>query len=214
MSRIIFIVGSSASGKSTTERNLRLRLDGEFKAGSYQKVDGAELVFVGKVLFADSTHVLRLSGGDTINFDVLSEATELYPDHTLVFEKVHIPEYVIDRLYRAQNVMHFCQLQVAPEVARARLVRLHHPSALKDDFHAYRPLRSHYLAKRDAYLSARDIPVTYIDGTLIERCRQLESVIGVTAQFDYVLYDFVDSVETIYARFYDGGDSPLPSSTG
>jgi hypothetical protein len=211
MSRIIFIVGSSASGKSTTERNLRLRIDGQFKPGKFQEVDEHDLIFVGKVLFADESHVLRLSGGDTIPFDVLFEATEMYPDSTLIFEKVHIPEYVIDQLHRESHTMHFCQLHVAAEVAKQRLIRLRHPSALKENFHAYRPLKDEYLLKRDTCLREHGVRIDYIGGTLIERCRILESIIGVQASFDYVLYNFVDSVDTIYQRFYDGGD-PAKSS--
>ena len=214
MSRIVFIVGSSASGKSTTERNLRLRIAGQFEPGRFQEVDGCDLIFVGKVLFTDGSHVLRLSGGDAIPFELLFEVSRKYPRSTLVFEKVHIPEYVIHWLNREHHAMTFCQLQVRPDVARQRLIRLHHPSALKDNFHAYRPLRSAYLEKRDAFLQARGIPVHYIDGTLIERCRALEVILGVEAICDYVLYDFVDSVDVIYQRFYDGGDAAKPSTTG
>lgn len=214
MSKIFFIVGSSASGKSTTERNLRLRIAGQFEPGKFQKVDGCDLIFVGKVLFTDGSHVLRLSGGDTIPFDLLFEIAHEYPRSTLVFEKVHIPEYVIHRLDRERHAMTFCQLQVHPDVARQRLIRLHHPSALKDDFHAYRPLRSAYLEKRDAFLKARGIPVHYIDGTLIERCRALEVILGIEAICDYVLYDFVDPVDVIYQLFYEGGDDAKPSTSG
>lgn len=210
--RVFFIVGSSAAGKSTVDRNLRLRLTGKFHKGSYQPVPSMDLCFVGRVLFENGKKVLRLSGGDATKFEKLEAAVEnLVDQKTLIFEKAHIPFWLPKKLIDAGHEVTAFHLLVDQKEAQRRLQKLNHPSADKlDTFPAYRPGHEDYQKNRDAKWAEIGAQVIYVDGPLRDRCKFIEDTIGVRARYDHVLLDFTEPVQVIYRKFHDGWDAPRP----
>jgi hypothetical protein len=213
------IAGSTAAGKSTTERNLRLRLTGELALGEHQPLPEQGLVFAGRVLYNSGKRVLRFSGGDSTSFqrdnwknlfDAREIANKLKEGSysKVIFERYHLTEWVVRELIARGHKMTWFHLEVPRELAAARLRKLDHPKADSPKHIYYNPGKPEFQKERDAYLAELGVQVIYLYEDLPKRLAFIEDCIGVTPQYEYYLYDFQDSVESIYQRFFAGGDCP------
>lgn len=206
MSKFYFIVGSSAAGKSTTERNLRLRSSCELSNQLLQHVPDQDLVFVGRVAFANGKKVLRKSGGDSIWYDwSILDTALLYADK-VVFEKYEVPPSVYKKLVNAGHDVVLFHILVHHDIAVNRLIHLEHRNAFKEDRIYYKPGDPEYQSTRDNKLADLGIQVVYLEGDLKSRCKFIENYMDISPKYDHVIYDFNDSMEDIVSRFKSGGD--------
>jgi len=210
MAKYYFIVGSSAAGKSTTERNLRLRLSGELSLDPSQHIPDKDLIFLGRVIFANGKKVLRKSGGDSIwyKWELLLEAAN--KANNIIFEKYEVPLSVYELLMIEGHDVTLFHILIDKQVAVDRLVHIKHRNAHKLDRIYYKPGESAYQKARDKQLREWGVNVVYLSGDLKQRCSTIEESIGVIPMYDNVVYDFEDSLEDILHRFKSGGDTERP----
>ena len=219
MAYIYFIVGSSGSGKSTVEKNIRLRQANKFEPGYYQYVEDQDLLFVGRVLHESQKAVLRFSGGDGTGFEYLFNAVPRHeylttvdefppqvagPSTKIIMEKYHIARYVPERLVEEGHSVTFIHIKVTWDQVRSRLEKLGRSSAKKtpDTYQYFRPLREEYLHQRDIELAALGIPVRYVNNDDLETCcKAVETYLQIEPKYPGVLQDFLGPVDQIYSEF-------------
>jgi len=208
MAHYYFLVGPTAAGKSTTDRNLRLRLSGELHSGIYQKIPEQDVVFAGRVLFNNGKKVLRFSGGDATGYkrqyllDAWKEASKV------IFEQYRVSMSAVVEILRRGDDATFFHIDITRDLIKARLRKLNHPHADDCNYPYDRPVDLDFQERRDARLSDLGVQVIYLDGDVRDRCRFIESTMGLEPRYDYVLYDFRSSLEDIHKRFLTGGDPP------
>jgi len=213
---VYLLTGSSGAGKSTTDRNLRLRAFGEFVTGDTQLYSD-NLMFVGRMLYSNGSAVLRLSGGDSTSPSMLVDLVDY--DINLFYEMAILPTNVLVSLSEVAEVI-MLNLEEDPAVIVERNTLRGHRSCAKIDlsnldvypgekigFHAYRPLYKNWIARRDQFCDDHGIRVLHLCNLdLLERCRVIEEMIGITPLYDKILYDFSGTLQEVYSRFADGGD--------
>lgn len=217
MAKYYFLVGSSAAGKSTTERNIRLRMTGYLLPGDHQVATEQQLVFAGRVLFNSGKKVLRFSGGDATGYqwesllNAIKYANVIKPSilyNRVIFEKYHVPIKRYEELVRAGHDITVFHIEVDPELAKLRLDGLDHPGAFNPHHPYYRPNNLEYQEKRDAQLADIGVQVVYVGGDVRDRCEFIEEYIGLFPMNDYIVYDFKGPVDEIEEKFHAGGDQP------
>lgn len=216
MAHYLFLVGPTAAGKSTTERNLRLRLTGELKSGLYQFVPDQGLVFAGRVLFNRKRKILRFSGGDATGYkkeyvlQALQAGEEEYgvKFNKVIFEQYRVSNALVEELVSKGEDVTFLHIDIDRDLIIDRLIALDHPKAEECNPPYDRPVDKDFQEKRDQYLAGLGVQVIYIGGDVLERCQFIERMLGLTPKYDHVLYDFDDSLDVVQERFLSGGDPP------
>jgi len=212
-----FLVGSTAAGKSTTERNLRLRLAGVIKTGDHQVVPEQGLIFAGRLLTKNGKKMLRFSGGDATRWtwDKLIEAkkfgNEICPAEydKVLYEKYNVTDWVVEELVKAGHSITVFHIDIPRPIAVKRLQSLDHPAATDPKHPYYRPGDQDYQARRDKLWSSMGVDIHYVCADLRERCQIIEGAMGVVPLHDHVVYDFQGPIVDVRDKFLAGGD-PCP----
>lgn len=218
MAHYLFLVGPTAAGKSTTERNLRLRLTGELESGLYQFVPDQRLVFAGRVLFNRKRRILRFSGGDATGYkkEFVLQALQVGEEeynvtfNKVIFEQYRVSNALVEALVKRGEEVTFLHIDVNRDLMIDRLIALDHPKAEECNPPYDRPADKDFQERRDRYLAELGVQVVYIEGDVKDRCQYIERMLGLTPKYDHILYDFDSSLDVVQERFLSGGDPPRP----
>lgn len=205
------IVGQTASGKSTVEKNLRLRWSGDISGGNFQRINN--ILFCGRVLSSRDLF-LRFGGSEATNYnwDYVINPEKYVSDYfdTIIFEKYTIPFHLLDTLSKKGDftIFHF---EVDNSISEMRLKSLNHPNPSRDSNPFYASGTKRFMNKRDLFASERGVSVVYISGDARDKCMFIEKQLNVMPLYDYIIYDFYksepQSKSDIVSRFLSGGDS-------
>jgi len=202
LAHFYLIVGVCGSGKSTLERNLRLRWSGTLSSGNYQTIPDMDVTVAGRVLFRDESKLLKLSGGDAHQYDwsILTDA-EYQCTGRVIWERFDSPpNKILVSLVNSGHAITLLHLNTDLAVGIAR--RDARSPKGTGNSRTYYLADPEWQAKRDIIMSNLGIEVVYVAiDDLRSRCEFVEQLLSITPVYDKVLIDCYGHTKDVVSRF-------------
>jgi hypothetical protein len=202
MAHYYLLVGAGGCGKSTVQRNLRLRWDGVFSSEDHQVIPSKDVVVAGRILFRNGKKLIKLPGGDSYQFD----RSELFTLDKMgvskvLWEQYDVPTTVIQDLLTLGHKVTIIHLRNPLEVCIAR--REHRSPRSTGNMLPYYPAETEWQDKRDAKVTAWGVAVVYVDcDGLRSRCETVEKIMGIKPVHDNVALTDELNVDAFLALFF------------